>query len=180
MTHEAVAKTLKRQDRESRDVPWPGDRPVPRTGMTSPKQPTDLEFSIRRQSDITLAVTAILRSGLPDVFPADEHSRVGIIVSELGTNILKYAGHGVVRVRYLATDGRNGMRVVAEDHGPGIADLEAALKNGFSTGGTLGLGLPAVRRLTDTLNITCPPGGGTRVEAIRWFRRPLRVSDDRA
>lgn len=140
--------------------------------MTSPKQATDLEFSIRRQSDITLAVAAIFRAGLLGAFPLDERSIVGTVVSELGTNILKYAGHGVVRVLCLELDGRHGVRVVAEDQGPGIGDLEAALKDGFSTGGTLGLGLPAVRRLTDTLNITSLPGGGTRVEAIRWSRRP--------
>ena len=115
--------------------------------MASPKQPTDLEFSIRRQSNISLAVTANLRSDLPYVFPADDRSMIGTIVTELGTNILKYAVHGVVRVRCLATDGRNGMRDVAEDHGSDITDLEAALKDGFSTGGNLGLGLPAVRLL---------------------------------
>jgi anti-sigma regulatory factor (Ser/Thr protein kinase) len=144
--------------------------------MAAPTPDRSLQFHIRRQSDITLAVMACLRpSFLPDI-DRDERAVIGTIVSELGTNILKYAVQGHIRLQPLVQDGRHGVRVEAIDQGPGIADLDSALKDGYSTGGTLGLGLPAVRRLTDALNITSPEGGGTRVEAIRWCRRPARAS----
>ena len=104
-------------------------------------------------------------------FPRDERGVIGTVVSELAANIVKYAGHGSIRIEPLMQDGRLGVRVQAIDQGPGIADIEAALRDGFSTGGTLGLGLPAVRRLMDSLHIVCPEGGGTHVEAIRWARR---------
>ena len=133
-----------------------------------------LEFTIKRRSDITLAVMATLRPSFLQAFPSDERGMIGTVVSELATNIVKYAGQGVIRMRALEQEGKFGVRVEAIDQGPGIADLETALKDGFSTGGTLGLGLPAVCRLTDTFDITCPPGGGTHIEAVRWCRRPVR------
>lgn len=136
-----------------------------------------LEFAIRRESDITLAAMTVASSPrYLQAFPRDERGVIGTVVSELATNIIKYAGHGVVRIEPLFQDGKPGVRVQAVDHGPGIADLDAALRDGFSTGGTLGLGLPAVRRLMDSLHIRCPEEGGTHVEAVRWVRRPVAVT----
>lgn len=133
-----------------------------------------LEFAIRRESDSTLAAMTVASSSrYLQAFPRDERGVIGTVVSELATNIIKYAGHGVIRIEPLFKDGKPGVRVQAIDHGPGIADLETALRDGFSTGGTLGLGLPAVRRMMDSLNIHCPEAGGTHVEAIRWCRRPV-------
>jgi anti-sigma regulatory factor (Ser/Thr protein kinase) len=142
---------------------------------TDPKaQAPALVFTIKRQSDITLAVVAALRPSFLPAFPSDERGMIGTVVSELGTNILKYAGHGTIRMQALEDDGKPGVRIEAIDQGPGIGDLEAAFRDGFSTGGTLGLGLSAVRRMMDTMNINCPMGGGTRIEATRWCRRPVR------
>lgn len=133
-----------------------------------------LEFAIRRESDTTLAAMTVASSSrYLQAFPSDERGLIGTVVSELATNIIKYAGHGVIRIEPLLQNGKPGVRVQAIDHGPGIADLEAALRDGFSTGGTLGLGLPAVRRLMDSMHIRCPEGGGTHVEAVRWCRRPV-------
>lgn len=133
-----------------------------------------IEFSIERESDITLAAMSVAsqRTYLPAT-PSDERGILGTIVSELATNIIKYAGRGRIRVTPVNDGARAGVRIEAWDQGPGIADIEAALREGFSTGGTLGLGLPAVRRLTDQLTIDCPQTGGTRVDAIRWTRRPF-------
>lgn len=136
-----------------------------------------LEFAIRRESDITLAAMTVASSPrYLQAFPRDERGVLGTVVSELATNIIKYAGNGLIRIEPLLQDGKPGVRVSAIDRGPGIADLEAALRDGFSTSGTLGLGLPAVRRLMDSLNIRCPEDGGTHVEAIRWSRRPVGVA----
>ena len=136
-----------------------------------------LEFAIRRESDSTLAAMTVASSArYLQAFPRDERGVIGTVVSELATNIIKYAGQGVIRIEPLLQDGKPGVRVRAIDHGPGIADLDTALRDGFSTGGTLGLGLPAVRRMMDSLHIHCPEGGGTQVEAIRWCRRPVVAS----
>ena len=67
-------------------------------------------------------------------------------------------------------DGRRGIRVVARDEGPGIADLERALTDGYTTGGGLGLGLPGARRLVDDFEIETAPGVGTTVTLVKWTR----------
>jgi serine/threonine-protein kinase RsbT len=90
------------------------------------------------------------------------------VTSELARNILKYAGHGRVQLEVLEQTGRRGVRVVATDRGPGIEDVEQAMADHYSTGGTLGLGLSGARRMMDELTITSDPGKGTRVEATKW------------
>jgi serine/threonine-protein kinase RsbT len=94
--------------------------------------------------------------------------QVATVTSELARNILKYAGHGRVELEVLERTGRSGVRVVATDRGPGIEDVEQALADHYSTGGTLGLGLSGARRMMDELTITSDPGKGTRVEATKW------------
>ena len=94
--------------------------------------------------------------------------QVATVTSELARNILKYAGHGRVQLEVLEQTGRRGVRVVATDRGPGIEDVEQAMADHYSTGGTLGLGLSGARRMMDELTITSDPGKGTRVEATKW------------
>ena len=94
--------------------------------------------------------------------------QVATVTSELARNILKYAGHGRVELEVLERTGRSGVRVVATDRGPGIEDVEQALADHYSTGGTLGLGLSGARRMMDELTITSDPEKGTRVEATKW------------
>jgi serine/threonine-protein kinase RsbT len=99
--------------------------------------------------------------------PADR-ARVMTAASELARNIVKYAGRGSLTVRSLKDGRRSGLEIVAEDRGPGIADVEAALTDHFSTGGTLGLGLPGVRRMMDEFEMRTAPGAGTRVAVRKW------------
>jgi anti-sigma regulatory factor (Ser/Thr protein kinase) len=136
-------------------------------------QARSLHFKIRRQSDVTLAVVACQREDFLPAFPADERGIVGTVVSELATNILKYAGDGEVLLESLDADGRHGVSIQVSDQGPGIKNLEQALADGFSTSGTLGLGLPAVKRMSDSLTITAPIGGGTVIHVVRWCRHPV-------
>lgn len=96
---------------------------------------------------------------------------VVLAVSELGTNLVRYARGGVLEVTPLARPGAVGVQLVSLDRGPGIGDLELAMTDGFSTGGGLGGGLPAVRRLMDEFEIESHPGG-TRVTARKWIRNP--------
>lgn len=93
---------------------------------------------------------------------------VATAVSELAGNIIKYATRGEVVVRGVKERGRRGVEVVVSDNGPGIADVEQALQDHFSTSGTLGLGLPGVKRLMDQFSIESAPGRGTTVVACKW------------
>ncbi len=98
-------------------------------------------------ADITLVVTAI---------------------SEVARNIVMYAGQGEVVIRVVDDDGRRGIEIVAEDQGPGIADVEQALEDGYSTGPGMGLGLPGARRLMDELTVDSTIGVGTKVIMKKW------------
>jgi serine/threonine-protein kinase RsbT len=91
--------------------------------------------------------------------------------SELTRNILNYAtgSRGTLRVRQVRAAGRVGVRAVFSDQGPGIADVRAALTDGFSTGGSMGLGLPGSKRLVDEMSIETSPAG-TSVTVTKWAR----------
>ncbi|HET9770170.1 MAG TPA: ATP-binding protein [Acidimicrobiia bacterium] len=89
-------------------------------------------------------------------------------ISELARNILRYAGRGEITIE--AVRGRRtGIKVVATDSGPGIADIALALQDGYSSSGSLGLGLPGVRRLADEFAIRSERGEGTVVQMIKWL-----------
>lgn len=92
--------------------------------------------------------------------------------SELARNIVVHAtgSRGEVRVEQLDTSQRRGVSAVFVDEGPGIEDLDAALTDGFSTAGSMGLGLPGARRLVDEMNITSSGGSGTTVVITKWRR----------
>jgi serine/threonine-protein kinase RsbT len=91
--------------------------------------------------------------------------------SELARNIVRYAtsGQGTASIQPAFADGRTGVRAVFADTGPGIADLEQAMRDGYSSGGSLGLGLPGSRRLVDTFTIDTGPAG-TTVVIVQWKR----------
>jgi serine/threonine-protein kinase RsbT len=92
-------------------------------------------------------------------------------ISEVARNITTYAQRGEVRLRIVRDgNGREGIEVVASDQGPGIADIERALQDGYTTGGGLGLGLPGARRLVDEFDIESAVSEGTTVTLIKWGR----------
>ena len=98
-----------------------------------------------------------------------DQTRFATVASELARNVIKYARRGRMIVQPTAgPTGREGLRLIFEDSGPGIPDLEAALRDGFSTGGGLGKGLPGSKRLVDEFRIESEPGRGTRVTVVRW------------
>lgn len=92
--------------------------------------------------------------------------------SELARNIVTHAtaGRGEVRIEQLDTNHRRGVRATFADEGPGIVDLDQALTDGFSTAGSMGLGLPGARRLVDEMTIDAPSGSGTVVVISKWRR----------
>lgn len=88
--------------------------------------------------------------------------------SELSRNMLRYAGGGVVLIEIINGQRQNGLRVTFTDTGPGIADLNEAMKDGFSTGKSLGLGLPGAKRLVSDFDIKSTVGKGTTITITKW------------
>ncbi|WP_234462404.1 anti-sigma regulatory factor [Adhaeribacter terrigena] len=88
--------------------------------------------------------------------------------SELVRNMLKYANGGIVTLEIISKNGISGVRLTFEDKGPGIKDIQLAMKDGFSTGRSLGLGLPGTKRLVNEFDIKSVPGEGTTVTITHW------------
>jgi serine/threonine-protein kinase RsbT len=99
---------------------------------------------------------------------------IALAVSELAANLLRYAPGGEMRVMTCAGDAGRGIAIESRDSGPGIADVELALQDGYSTAGGLGSGLPAVQRLMDDFALTTGPTG-TRIEAHKWLNPRSRL-----
>ena len=98
-------------------------------------------------------------------------------ISEVARNITTYAGRGEVLLSVIdGTDGRSGIQVIARDQGPGIENLDLAMRDGYTTGGGLGLGLPGARRLVDDFSIETAPGQGTTVTLLMWARPNARAA----
>ena len=101
-------------------------------------------------------------------FSSGDATLIATAISELARNIITYAREGTIAMNVIYTSNREGLLIVASDQGPGIADIPRALRDGFSTSGSLGIGLPGVRRLMDEFDITSQPGAGTIVTVTKW------------
>jgi serine/threonine-protein kinase RsbT len=97
-----------------------------------------------------------------------DQTKVVTAASELARNTLDYGGGGEVTVELVEQGGRRGVRLTFEDKGPGIADIEQALKDGFTSGKGMGLGLGGAKRLCNEFSIVSAPGTGTKVTIARW------------
>lgn len=95
-------------------------------------------------------------------------SRIATAISELARNIFLYAGTGTITIEVIEQGERIGIRIVAEDHGPGIPDIRKAMEDGYSTSGALGAGLPGVKRMMDEFHIASSIGNGTKVAIVKW------------
>lgn len=125
--------------------------------------PTPLRFVLKDQADLTLAIMKIGHSGVLNGASHLDASLIKTIVSELGTNIIKYAKRGVVTVERLDDNRNVDIKIQAFDLGPGIKNLDLALQDRFTTGTSLGLGLPGARRMADFFSINSKEGMGTTV-----------------
>jgi serine/threonine-protein kinase RsbT len=94
---------------------------------------------------------------------------IATAVSELANNIIKYAGHGEILMDRIRAGGRVGMEVMARDRGPGMEDIQKAMEDHYSSGNTLGLGLPGVKRMMDEFELTSEPGSKTTVTIRKWL-----------
>ena len=102
-------------------------------------------------------------------FPRPDPTLIATAISEISRNIVKFAERGEVTISLVSEDGRRGISVVVRDVGPGIANLEDALRDGYSTYQGLGLGLPGAKRLMDGFHLTSVPGEGTTVTMDKWL-----------
>lgn len=101
-------------------------------------------------------------------FSSGDATLIATAISELARNIVSYARKGEIKLKGIHGSSQIGILVVASDEGPGIVDIRQALRDGFSTSGSLGLGLPGVRRLMDDFEISSQPGKGTIVTVKKW------------
>jgi serine/threonine-protein kinase RsbT len=128
----------------------------------------DIVVNIVNPDDIVEARKAGHQLALDLGFSVTDVTMIATAISEIARNITSYAGRGAVRVAVEDREGRKALVVRAEDDGPGIADIERALEDGYSTGRGLGLGLPGARRLMDRLVVESARGRGTVVEMWKW------------
>lgn len=141
-------------------APGPADSPqLVAVDIVSEADLVSVRQALRREAD---------RAGLGLV----DATKLITAGSELARNILTHAAGagGRLRIEHVSAGGRRGVRATFTDTGPGIRDVDAALTDGFSTNGSLGLGLPGSRRLVDELQIGSTPGSGTTVVIVKWER----------
>jgi len=123
---------------------------------------------ISGQQDV-VAVRQVVREWAVSMgFSLVDQTKVITAASELARNVLVYGGGGTLSLEALNDGSRRGLRLAFEDQGPGIADVETALRDGYTTGGGLGLGLGGAKRLSNEFEIASRPGEGTRVVITRW------------
>ena len=128
----------------------------------------DIVVNINNSDDIVAARKAGHQLALDLGFSLTDVTMIATAISEIARNITSYAGRGTVQVMVAERDGRKALVVRAEDDGPGIADIERAMEDGYSTGRGLGMGLPGARRLMDRLVVESEHGRGTVVEMWKW------------
>jgi serine/threonine-protein kinase RsbT len=125
-------------------------------------------FTIRTDADVVAARQAVRARAVELRFSLVDQTKIVTAASELARNTLVYGGGGQMTLMTVDKPPRTGLRMVFEDKGPGIPDVEQALRDGFTTGGGLGLGLGGSRRLLDEMEIESAAGEGTRITATKW------------
>ena len=125
-------------------------------------------ITIRSDDDVVAARREARELAASLGFEPTDLTLLATAISEVARNITAYAGEGEIVVSVRNSGERLGIRVVARDTGPGIDDVDLALRDGYSTGDGLGLGLPGARRLVDEFDIDTEPGRGTVVTMVKW------------
>ena len=136
-----------------------------------PKACEERQIPISESADKEQAVIAARHLAAKAGLTLTDQFEFATAVSELATNIIKYAKKGMILLKTIGLGVRVGVEVIARDEGPGIVDIDLAMQDKFTTSEkSLGLGLPGVRRLTDEFEIASRAGEGTRVAARKWRR----------
>jgi serine/threonine-protein kinase RsbT len=123
---------------------------------------------IRSETDVVQVRQAVRKWAAEQGFSLVDQTKAVTAASELARNTLIHGGGGTVRLEVLAEGVRKGLRLTFEDQGPGIPDVELALRDGYTTGGGLGLGLSGSKRLMNEFALVSQVGKGTRVTVVKW------------
>jgi serine/threonine-protein kinase RsbT len=128
----------------------------------------EIRVAINSDQDIVSARQKGRAMAMELGFSSGDATLIATAISELARNIVTYARKGQITLKGIQGSSRVGILVIASDQGPGIPDIRQALRDGFSTSGSLGLGLPGVRRLMDEFEINSQPSQGTTVTVKKW------------
>jgi serine/threonine-protein kinase RsbT len=130
----------------------------------------EVRVAIARESDIVVARRKGRTLAADLGFSSCDQTIIATAISEVARNIITYAGMGEILLSALNGARRRGLSITAVDQGPGIANLDQAMQNGYSTSGSLGLGLPGAKRMMDEFEISSEPGKGTTIRMKKWKR----------
>jgi serine/threonine-protein kinase RsbT len=131
-------------------------------------EPACEELPLQSDEDVVRARQATRAWALDLGFSLVEQTKIVTAASELARNTFVHGGGGSVEIESIQEGARRGLRLTFVDHGPGIADVEQAMRDGYTTGGGLGLGLGGARRLASAFEIRSRPGEGTWVRIVKW------------
>ncbi|MEH1810003.1 anti-sigma regulatory factor [Nostoc sp.] len=145
----------------------PQIKSLPINGVQMMMQKTET-IDIQSSTDVVLVRQAVRQLAVEIGFGLVDQTKIITAASELARNTLDYGGGGTVKVETLQEGRRRGLRLTFEDQGPGISDIELALKDGFTTGSGLGMGLGGAKRLANEFEIQSVVGEGTRIIIVRW------------
>ena len=126
------------------------------------------QLPVRVENDIVVVRQRVRAWSVEIKCSLVDQTKIVTAASELARNLLIYGGGGEVRLELLQEGIRRGLRVIFEDQGPGIADVQQALRDGYTSGSGMGLGLGGAKRLVNDFEIVSKPGEGTRVTITRW------------
>ena len=128
-----------------------------------------IRIPVRDETGIAWSVMEARKAAMAIGFDEIICQMIATAVSELANNIVKYAGRGEILIDRIVARSQAGMQVIARDSGPGIEDIQKAMADHYSTGDTLGLGLPGVKRIMDDFELTSEPGKRTTVTIRKWL-----------
>lgn len=129
----------------------------------------EVQVAVESESDIVTARQRVRAMAAALGFSSTDQTLIALAVSEVARNIVSYATRGQVTLSEVDDGGRTGIRVVAKDDGPGIEDIGLAMRDGYSTTRSLGMGLPGAKRVTDEFEIDSAPGRGTTIRMTKWL-----------
>ncbi|MFJ8083162.1 anti-sigma regulatory factor [Streptomyces sp. NPDC096205] len=147
--------------------------------MTHTAGETSVRLPIHSDLDLVLVRQQVRQLAVAVGFGLVDQTKLVTAASELARNALVYGGGGRVECAQVTRSGVPGLRLTFTDEGPGIADVEQALSDGYTSGGGLGMGLGGARRLVHDFEIDSRPGSGTTVTVTSWVTRPPRPREAR-
>jgi len=139
--------------------------------MSTTVDNTTLHIRIENVHDVSSARRQGMETAVELGFPRADATKIAVVISELARNILVYANKGSITILTRKGVGSSSyIKIIADDKGPGIDNLDLAMSDGWTTSGGLGLGLSGSKRLMDEFNIDSQPGRGTTITAVKWLK----------